>query len=153
MANPDLGELLTPQHIFLDMHAEDRFSLIRRICENLNSDPVVRNAETLAEAAITREEEMSTGIENGVALPHARTNAVTHLLLAFVRPERPLDFSAPDSQPVDLVFFSAVPPRCVDEYLKLTASIVRLLQKPGVVDGLRAADTPEAVRSCLGMSG
>ncbi len=147
-----LKEMLGAEHIFLSLKVADRFELIRTVAGRLDGDPAVKDSVLLAEDAITREEVMATGIEAGIALPHARTRAVERMVVSFVRPEKAIDFKSPDGLPADLVFFAAVPPEAVMDYLKLTATIVRRLQSPDAAEQLRKASEVEDIHRALGLS-
>ncbi|MBS1261550.1 MAG: PTS system mannose-specific EIIBCA component [Calditrichaeota bacterium] len=146
-----LSEKIQPENLFFDLDAADRFELIRQVTGRLEGRDGVLDAKELARDAITREQELSTGIDRGVAMPHARTNAVGALICAFVRPVQPIDFGSADGKPCDLIFFSAVPRRCVDQYLHLTAAIVRRLQQDNVIDRLRGARSASDVLAALGI--
>ncbi len=141
MTIKSVKQLLEENHIFLDVTAKDRYTLIQEVARWLAEDPSVSDCELLAEDAISREDEMPTGINAGIALPHARTPAVNKMILAFARPTEPIDFKSPDGLDADLVFFSAIPPNCVDEYLKTTATLVRFLSRSGVKSKLRSASS------------
>ncbi len=145
MTIKNVKQLLEHKHIFLDVDAKDRYTLIREVARWLAEDPSVTDCEKLAEDAINREDEMATGINAGVALPHARTSAVNKMILAFARPKQPVDFNSPDDRDADLVFFSAIPSNCVDEYLKMTAALVRFLSRDGVKSKLRSAQSEAEV--------
>ncbi len=146
-----LKNSLRPETVFLDIEADDCFTLIREISNKINRENLVIDSERLAEDAITREQEMPTGINAGIALPHARTSAVSRMVLAFARPAKPVDFSSPDGNPSDLILFSAIPLDCIDEYLKITAHLVRRLSRQEVASDLRNAKTPGEVLELLGL--
>ncbi|MCB2213664.1 PTS sugar transporter subunit IIA [bacterium] len=146
-----LHDKLTDDNVFLGVEASDRYELIREVAKRLGQIEDVSDVKQLAEDAIQREKELSTGIDRGIAMPHARTNAVSQLICAFVRPAQPIDFGSEDGKPCDLIFFSAVPRKCVDQYLHFTAGIVRQLQKPGAREGLRSAQNAKDVLSALGL--
>lgn len=146
-----LADVLRPDTVFLDLDAPDRFVLIREVSARLGRESTVTDTDQLARDAILREEELSTGIDHGIAMPHARSDAVTRLTCAFVRPARPVDFGSADGRPCDLIFFSAVPRACVDQYLHFTAAVVRRLQGDGVVNQLRDAESAEQIISALGI--
>jgi mannitol/fructose-specific phosphotransferase system IIA component (Ntr-type) len=133
------------------LQADDPISLINTVSERLKDCDEVISYREMAKAAVMREREMPTGIEHGIALPHARTHAVRGLLLAFIRPPEPIPFQAPDGEPADLIFFSAIPPRSITEYLKLTARIVRMLSTEGLQESLRSAQTHADVCKVLGL--
>jgi mannitol/fructose-specific phosphotransferase system IIA component (Ntr-type) len=151
MKTINLKEKLHQGNVFLDVDVVDRFDVIRLIAGRLKDHEVVGDISQLAEDAINREEELSTGIDRGIAMPHARTNAVSDLICAFVRPANPVDFGSADGQPCDLIFFSAVPRKCVDQYLHFTAAIVRKLQRPEVLEGLRKANNAQETLTVLGI--
>ncbi len=142
---------LNLESIFLDVDATDRMSLIREVSARMVDHKEVIDATQLAEDAITREKELSTGIDRGIAMPHARTDAVSSLICAFVRPKQPVDFLSEDGKPCDLIFFSAVPRKCVDQYLFFTAAIVRKLHQQQVLDSLRNAKNRREVLTALGI--
>ncbi|MFH0883129.1 MAG: PTS sugar transporter subunit IIA [bacterium] len=144
-----LGTLLTDDVIFLDMNAADRMDVIRQVADNLKDNEAVINVDRLVEDAVKREEELPTGLEHGIAMPHARTNAVRHILCAYVRLVEPLDFQAPDGKLCDLVFFSAVPPEGLDSYLHITAALVRKLSREDIREALRQAENSEQVIELL----
>ena len=146
-----LTKALQKENIFLEIEAENANNLIREIVSRLENNEAVKDVNCLADEAVTREEEMPTGIQSGIALPHARCNAVKEMVVAFARPSSPVDFSGPDGIPADLVFFSAIPSRKIDEYLKMTAYLVRLLAKEEVLESLRAAKSSEDVFHVLGI--
>ena len=140
-----LPEVLHTENIFFDVPGSTATELIRNIAKRLSERSEIRDAEKMASAAIEREEELPTGIEAGIALPHARTDAVRKLLCAFVRPAKPVDFSSPDGQPADLIFFAAIPTDGVNEYLRLTASLIRKLHRTDVADQLRNANSADEI--------
>lgn len=149
MKTINLREKLSVENVFLEIDAKDRFDLIQQVAKKLAVREEVSDSGSLAEAALQREEELSTGIDRGIAMPHARTDAVSGLICAFVRPKNPIDFGSADGRPCDLVFFSAVPRKFVDQYLHFTAAIVRKLQKSEILEGLRSAKTPTDVLTAL----
>ncbi len=151
MKTVNLQEKLRPDSVFLDLDVNDRFELIRVVSEKLGGMNEVIDSSLLAVDACQREEELSTGIDRGIAMPHARTNAVSDLICAFARPSHPVDFNSSDGHACDIVFFSAVPRKFVDQYLHFTAAIVRKLQRQDVVDSLRQATSAAEILQALGI--
>lgn len=144
-----IDQVMTVEDILLDVSAKDRIDLINQLSRALENHEGVRNVELLAEAAVTRENELSTGLEHGIAMPHARTDSVTKLVTLFVRLEKPIPFEAPDGSDSDLIVFSAVPPTGLDDYLHLVAQLVRKLSLESVRSALREADDVETVLNLL----
>ena len=94
------------------------------------------------EALQERESLGPTGVGNGVALPHARLDGLEHVVGALVLLEKPVDFSAVDRQPVDLVFALFAPRDAGVEHLKALALVSRTLRDPSVCAKLRANTDP-----------
>ena len=144
-----LKESFASDHIFLDISASDQFDLIRKIVTGLEKCGAISDSQTVISEALDREEEMPTGIQSGIALPHARTSSVKKIVLAFARPAPPVDFKSADGIPADLVFFSAIPQKSIDQYLKMTAHLVRLLDRPEVSQKLRNATSNKEILHIL----
>ena len=90
-----------------------------------------------------------TGVGHGVALPHARLDDLEELCGVFVMLEKPVDFSAPDREPVDIVFSLFAPADAGVEHLKALALISRTLKDSGVRTKLRSNDDPSALYAIL----
>ncbi|MEM9600457.1 MAG: PTS sugar transporter subunit IIA [Pseudomonadota bacterium] len=100
-------------------------------------------------AALERERLGSTGVGNGVALPHARIEGVDHVMAAFARLSEPIDFDAVDGRPVDLICFLLAPADCGGAHLRALARVSRLLRRQETRQRLRAAPGPEALYAIL----
>lgn len=100
-------------------------------------------------AATERERLGSTGVGNGVALPHARMEGMDRVVAAFVRLAEPLGFDAVDGRPVDLVCFLLAPADCGGAHLRALARVSRLLRRPETRQRLRAAPNSEALYAIL----
>ena len=149
MKSFNLPDTLKRENIFFDVQGATRTDLIRQIASKLADRDEILDAERMAQAAIAREEDLPTGIEAGIALPHARTDAVRKLLCAFIRPAHPIDFSSPDGKLCDLIFFAAIPTDGVNEYLRLTAGLIRKLHHSDVAEQLRNANSADEVLKIL----
>jgi len=149
MKQLQLSEIFSEERVFLDLEVSDRFEAIEKVTALLKNRKEVLNADTMRKAAIEREEELSTGLQHGIAMPHARTSAVNSLLCAFARLSQAVDFQAPDGVKSDLLFFSAIPQDGLDTYLHLTAALVRKLNNPKVRESLRAASSKSEVVEIL----
>jgi PTS system nitrogen regulatory IIA component len=100
-------------------------------------------------AATERERLGSTGVGNGVALPHARIEGMDKVVAAFARLSEPLDFDAVDDRPVDLVCFLLAPADCGGAHLRALARVSRLLRRPETRQRLRAAPNAESLFAIL----
>lgn len=95
--------------------------------------------QAIADALGAREAMGSTGVGQGVAIPHARIAGLDRFYGLFVRLQKPIDFAAVDDQPVDLVFLLLTPEKSSNDHLAALACISRRLRDPAVAGRLRAA--------------
>lgn len=101
-------------------------------------------AVDIFERLLERERLGSTGLEGGVALPHARMPGIDESRGAFLTLDTPVDFDSVDGQPVDLVFALLVPEEATTEHLQLLAELARLFHDPALRDKLRQANAEQA---------
>jgi PTS system nitrogen regulatory IIA component len=101
------------------------------------------------DALMAREEEGSTGLGGGAAVPHARLKALERVRGVFVKLETPVDFDAVDDQPVDLMFVLLAPADAPADHLRALARVSRALRRPDLREQLRQARTQDAVRALL----
>ena len=110
-----------------------------------------QNERTVLEILQQREKLGSTGVGNGIAIPHGKLPKLNKLFGLFARLERPVDFEALDSQPVDLVFLLLAPEGAGADHLKALARVARLLRDPDVARKLRDSRDAEALYAVLAM--
>lgn len=136
-----IHDLLSPERISFDVHAGSKKRLLELVSEKLaeNSDDLEQRE--VFESLISRERMGSTGLGQGVAIPHGRVKGIRHVEAAFLRLAKPLDFEAADGEAVDVLFALAVPEDCGEDHLKLLAHIAELFSEPGFLEKLRATNT------------
>jgi nitrogen PTS system EIIA component len=110
-----------------------------------------QSEKAIFEILMQREKLGSTGIGNGIAIPHGKMPNLTRLFGLFARLDRPIDFEALDGQPVDLIFLLLAPEGAGADHLKALARIARLLRDPSVTHKLRAARDAESLYAVLAM--
>src|ERR1700731_4604553 len=110
-----------------------------------------QNERAIFEILLQREKLGSTGVGNGVAIPHGKLAKLDKLFGLFARLDRPVDFEALDGQPVDLVFVLLAPEAAGADHLKALARVARLLRDPDVANKLRDAHASEAIYAVLAM--
>lgn len=137
-----LTELLTPDRVVVPLTARDKAGIIAELTRVLVGRGDSEYAEVLA-AVRERETVLSTGIGNGVAIPHARSAAVRALSLACGVAPTPVPFDAIDGEPVGLVFLIVGPEGSAGEHVKLLSRIASLVRRDAVRERLAAARTPE----------
>jgi fructose-specific phosphotransferase system IIA component len=134
-----LTDLLTPGRIRIPFRAEDKASAIRQLVELFAADAGIPQPEDVLRAVQEREAVLSTGVGNGVAIPHGKSAAVPHLGMAVGLLESPVDFEALDGQPVRLVFLLVGPEAEAGAHIKALSRISRLVRHAGVREKLFAA--------------
>src|SRR5579872_5389486 len=108
-----------------------------------------QNERAILEILMQREKLGSTGVGNGIAIPHGKLPKLGRLFGLFARLERPIDFEALDSQPVDLVFLLLAPEAAGADHLKALARVARLLRDPNVARRLRDSRDADALYATL----
>ncbi len=109
------------------------------------------NERAVLEILQQREKLGSTGVGNGIAIPHGKLPKLGKLFGLFARLERPVDFEALDGQAVDLVFLLLAPEGAGADHLKALARVARLLRDPDVARKLRDSRDAEALYAVLAM--
>jgi PTS system nitrogen regulatory IIA component len=110
-----------------------------------------QNDRTILEILLQREKLGSTGVGNGVAIPHGKLAKLDQVFGLFARLERPVDFEALDGQPVDLIFLLLAPEGAGADHLKALARVARLLRDPEVARKLRNSPDADALYAVLAM--
>jgi PTS system nitrogen regulatory IIA component len=110
-----------------------------------------QNEREILEILLQREKLGSTGVGNGVAIPHGKLPKLGKLFGLFARLERAIDFESLDNQPVDLIFLLLAPEGAGADHLKALARVARLLRDPEVVDKLRSSRDAEALYAALAL--
>jgi PTS system fructose-specific IIA component len=146
----DIDHLMPTELITLDEPPTAKTDTIEHLLDLAVEAGRVDDRETALAALMEREEETTTGVGKGIAIPHAQTDATDQPSVAFCRSSVGLDFDSMDEQPAHLIFMILVPEGGTDEHLDILASLSRSLMHEEVRDGLYDADTPDAVQSVMG---
>lgn len=123
-----LVDVLKENMIFLNFEASNKEEAIEKFINSLEKTGTIKEPNALKDALLEREKLGTTGIGQGIAMPHARSSAIKDLTVAFFRSEKGIDFKSMDSEPVHLVFLLLAPVTAGGPYLKLLAKISRLLR-------------------------
>lgn len=140
-----MSDTITPGLVSLDARlGDDKSDVIRALAERVVAQGRATDAEALHADAWAREEKDETGLPGGIAIPHAKSAAVTTPSLAFARLAPGVDFGAPDG-PADLVFLIAAPADAAEAHLAVLSKLARSLMQEDFTASLRAAVTEEDV--------
>ncbi|NTU44746.1 MAG: PTS sugar transporter subunit IIA [Chlorobiaceae bacterium] len=137
--------LLSEKHIVLNLELATKRQVIEKMLSIAATHTGVTDINKLREDVVRREEEMSTGIGKQIALPHAKTSAVTEPVLALATLQREINFESIDNEPVQIVFLLATPAEMLAEHLKLLGRITRLAGREEVRRSLLLARSPSEV--------
>jgi len=138
------NSIITPELVDLDLDAADRRSATRELALRLVKQGRVTELDGFLADVRKREEQMPTGIEGGIGIPHARSAFVTQPTLAFARSEAGVDFGAPDG-PAHLIFLIAAPDGGDSEHMTILAALARRLVHASFREALAAAPDAKAV--------
>jgi fructose-specific phosphotransferase system IIA component len=140
-----LSELFDEECVRLDLEPGPKDDLLRAILEDLDSKGLIKDFDPAIQDVLEREKVMSTGIGNGVAIPHAYTDGVDRLVAGFYRTKQGVDFAALDGENVDLFFVILGPKASRRDHIKVLAKISRLLNHREFRKELREATAAEDV--------
>ena len=144
----NISDLLVPDAVVAALKAQSKKQLLQELAARthaLTGLPERRVFEVLME----RERLGTTGVGNGIAIPHGRMAEVAAITGLFVRLDASIDYEAVDGQPVDLVFMLLAPESAGADHLKALARVSRLLRDRQTCEKLRAAASPEALYAIL----
>ena len=133
-----IEELLRPGQIVASLLATDKTQLLNSLARRAAADTGIGEVQ-IATALASRELLGSTGVGHGIAIPHACVGALAKPYGLFAHLNRPVDFMAIDSKPVDLVFLLLTPENGASEQIKWLSVILRLLRDQEVTKRLRAS--------------
>jgi fructose-specific phosphotransferase system IIA component len=140
-----ISELLPHSAIVLALQSKEKFAVISELVRPLVAAGAITEETEFVSAIVRRENMESTGIGLGVAIPHARTRAVSSIVLAFGRSDSGVDFNSLDGKPSHLIFLIAAPEEQKTEYIMTLARLSKLLRKDEVRIGLNKAGSPDDV--------
>lgn len=143
-----LSDLIPGNGVSVELGASSRKQVLQSMSE-LAADATGLNARVIFDAVLQRERLGSTGVGQGVAIPHARLAGVDHVQGFFARLRTPVDFESIDGRPADLVFLLLAPEGSGAEHLKALARVSRLFRREDIRQRLRAAPDADAVHAVL----
>lgn len=144
----ELSQLLTADRILLDVRCASKRQLFQDLAQAAARETGLAQPAVLA-ALLQREKLGTTGIGEGIAIPHARVSGLADIIGMFVRLATPVDYDALDDEPVDLVFLLLAPEGSTTVQLKALAKIARLLREPAMTAQLRAAGDVKRLHALL----
>ena len=140
-----IQDVLNKNVMLFDLQATDKEGVINEMIQSLVDNGVVTDFETFKAGIMNREAQTSTGLGDGIAMPHSKNEAVKEATVLFAKSNKSVDYASLDGQPTDLFFMIAAPEGANDTHLAALAELSKYLMKPGFADKLRQARTPDQV--------
>jgi nitrogen PTS system EIIA component len=144
----NLGDLMTADAVFLSLKASSKKQALEELASNVAPLTGI-DAKDLFNSLLQRERLGSTALGRGIAIPHVHVRGLKRIVCYFARIAKPVEFEAPDNQPVDLVFLLLSPEHASGDHLKALARISRLVRDPITIDRLRSARDLDTLRDVL----
>ena len=141
-------ELVSPNAIIPALKVNGKKQALQEIAAKA-AELTGQNERAILEILLQREKLGSTGVGNGVAIPHGKLPKLNKVFGLFARLDRPIDFEALDGHPVDLIFLLLAPEGAGADHLKALARVSRLLRDRTICEKLRGADHPDALYALL----
>ena len=140
-----IQDVLNKNVMLFDLQATDKEGVINEMIQSLVDNGVVTDFETFKAGIMNREAQTSTGLGDGIAMPHSKNEAVKKATVLFAKSNKGVDYASLDGQPTDLFFMIAAPEGANDTHLAALAELSKYLMKPGFADKLRQASNPDQV--------
>ena len=131
--------------MLLDLQATEKKAVIEEMIQSLVNHGYVTDFETFKEGILAREALTSTGLGDGIAMPHSKNAAVKEATVLFAKSNKGVDYESLDGQPTDLFFMIAAPEGANDTHLAALAELSQYLMKDGFADKLRQVTSPDQV--------
>lgn len=148
----EITDILSSDAVFIDLKAGSKKQVLQMLARHA-AEQTGLHERTIFETLLERERLGTTGVGEGVAIPHGRIGEIEKIKAIFVRLKDPVDFDAVDGRPVDLLFLLLAPAQAGADHLKALSRISRLLRDRSNCDKLRGAKNTEAVYALLANGG
>jgi len=145
-----LEKIISGQTIRLSISDMDKVSLIEDLTDLIVENGKGSDRDKIISDILDREAKGSTGLENGIAIPHAKSEGVTELVGALGISPQGIDFESMDGKPSHLIFLILAPPQETTRYLKALSAVAFIGKRPEMISRLKTAASPEEVLSILG---
>ena len=144
----DIADLITLQGVIPNLRATSKKQALQELSRRA-AEIAGLGERAIFDVLLERERLGTTGVGNGIAIPHGKLASLSRLHGLFARLEKAIDFDSIDEQPVDLIFLLLAPETAGADHLKALARVSRLLRDKSVCEKLRATDTAEGLFTLL----
>lgn len=143
-----IAKLLPARHVLLDVPGTSKKRVFEQAALLFENERGIERGKVF-DSLFARERLGSTGLGQGVAIPHGRIKGLKDAVAAVVRVAQPIPFDAPDAQPVRLLVFLLVPEHATEEHLEILSELAELLSDSGIRDTMVSADDPAHIHRVL----
>ncbi len=140
----DLTDLIRPEDVFVSLKASCKKQLLQTMAD-FASVKTGLAANDIFKTLLEREKLGSTGVGNGIAIPHGKVSRLKNITGLVAVLDKPIDYESVDEQPVDVVFMLLAPAEANADHLKALARVARMLREPETLKALRNADDRASV--------
>lgn len=140
-----ISDLLKKEIMIMELAADNKIDAINEMIAKLKEKKMISDEELFREEIMNREELSSTGLGDGIAMPHAKTKAVNTPCVLFARSEKGIDYDSLDGQPAHLFFMIAAEDGANNTHIETLANLSKLLLKANFIEKLRKAKNPDEV--------
>jgi PTS system nitrogen regulatory IIA component len=144
----ELADILSEESVLFCTDLKTKHDVLKRLA-NQGAKATGHSAQELFEALSDRESLGSTGLGNGIAVPHGKVAGLKRVAAVFIKLATPVDFESVDDQPVDLVMMLLAPVGAGADHLKALARVARVLRTDSIAENLRHATDPARLYAIL----
>lgn len=144
-----ISEILSTDRICFDANGVSKKAALETLASLIAKDNSDLTQNEVFNSLLTRERLGSTGLGHGVAIPHGRHSRDNKTLGAFIRMQTPVDYDAPDRQPVDILFALLVPQESTDEHLQILSQLAEKFSDANLLSQLRTEQSADAIYALL----
>lgn len=144
----EIFQLLSPDGVIANLKANSKKQALQELSARA-ARVTGQHERVIFDTLLERERLGTTGVGNGIAIPHGRLSGLDKLYGLFARVERPVDFDSIDEMPVDLIFLLLAPESAGADHLKALARVSRLLRDKSICEKLRGAESADALYALL----
>ena len=144
----EISDLITPDSIFPKLPVTSKKQALQELAKRASNISEL-NERVIFDALIERERLGTTGVGNGIAIPHGKLAGLDRLHGLFARLDKPIEFDSIDEHPVDLIFLLLAPECAGADHLKALARVSRLLRDRATCEKLRGSEDPDALYALL----
>lgn len=144
----EISDLITAEAVIANLKATSKKQALQELARRA-AELSGLHERAIFDTLLERERLGTTGVGNGIAIPHGKLPQLDRLMGLFARLERPINFDSIDERPVDLIFLLLAPETAGADHLKALARVSRLLRDKGTCEKLRGTDSAEGLHALL----